>query len=207
MANLTAEPPDLTPQPPRCGAMTRSGRPCRKGRGWKTPTPGWGRCALHAGATPSHQVAVHRQQARAAIAALDIPTVVGADPTRVLQEVVDSSAAMHRAIDRYVREMAEGQYVDPRALAAAIETHGQTIDRAARVAEAALRANLAGRVALIDREAVAEFVGLVKRALVRSGIPADAVRDVERSIAVTVREYYAEAPINVTTPALPTQED
>jgi hypothetical protein len=39
----------------RCGARTRAGGRCQRPAGWGTPTPGVGRCKLHAGSTPTHQ--------------------------------------------------------------------------------------------------------------------------------------------------------
>lgn len=53
---------------PFCGGSTRGagneGNTCRRPAGWGTPHPGWGRCKLHGGSTPTGVRAVAIEQAR-----------------------------------------------------------------------------------------------------------------------------------------------
>jgi hypothetical protein len=69
-------------EPPKCGAKTRAGGGCRNTAGYKTGHPGTGRCAFHAGATPTHERAATTEIARRECARLGIP--VEADPGEAL---------------------------------------------------------------------------------------------------------------------------
>jgi len=53
--------------PPKCGANTRSGGKCGRPAGWGTDHPGVGRCKLHGGSTPNHEVAAQKETARQAV--------------------------------------------------------------------------------------------------------------------------------------------
>jgi hypothetical protein len=48
-----------------CGAKTRKGGQCGRPRGWATTHPGWGRCKLHGGASPSGEQAAQHEKALA----------------------------------------------------------------------------------------------------------------------------------------------
>jgi hypothetical protein len=63
-----------------CGARRgKTGGQCRKPAGWGTGHPGYGRCRLHGGMTPTHIGAAAREQAIALMRA-DVITIE-ADPT------------------------------------------------------------------------------------------------------------------------------
>lgn len=81
---------DLHAQPKRkCGARTRAakreGRPCQQAAGWGTDHPGYGRCKLHGGRTPSG-----RNAARRAMAAKDDRRVlvIGPDDRRFIKALI-----------------------------------------------------------------------------------------------------------------------
>ncbi len=69
-------------EPAKCGAKTRAGGTCRNVAGYKTGHPGTGRCAFHAGATPTHERAATTQVARRECARLGIPVEI--DPGEAL---------------------------------------------------------------------------------------------------------------------------
>lgn len=69
---------------PKCGATTRAGGRCGRPAGWGTDHPGVGTCKLHLGATPNHERAAQREQARQAVEAHGLPRDV--DPNTALLE-------------------------------------------------------------------------------------------------------------------------
>jgi hypothetical protein len=69
-------------KPGKCGAKTRAGSWCKNATGYKTGHPGIGRCAFHAGATPTHERAASLELARRECATLGIP--IEADPGEAL---------------------------------------------------------------------------------------------------------------------------
>lgn len=90
-------------QPPdghgaKCGGKTRDGTPCENPAGYKTDHPGIGRCAFHAGATPTHQRAAQLEVARRECDRLGIPIEV--DPGEALMHELWETAgnvAFYRA--------------------------------------------------------------------------------------------------------------
>lgn len=75
---------------PKCGAKTRQGTGlCRNPAGFKTPTPGVGKCHLHGGNTPSHRTVASKALARRAIIKFGLDAGAGVeqlDPRDVLAE-------------------------------------------------------------------------------------------------------------------------
>jgi hypothetical protein len=68
----------------RCNAKTRSGGRCGQAAGWGGPTPGFGRCRLHGGMSPSGRKAAERQAAEHAVATFGLPTSI--DPRDALHD-------------------------------------------------------------------------------------------------------------------------
>lgn len=70
----------------RCGAKTRSGKPCRNPQGFRTDHPGAGTCFLHLGATETHKRHAQVELARQACQTLGIPIEI--HPAEALIEEV-----------------------------------------------------------------------------------------------------------------------
>jgi nucleotide-binding universal stress UspA family protein len=91
---------------PKCGAKTKSGRPCQNTAGKKTDHVGEGRCWLHGGATPikhGRYSVIQRQNIKERIAQFESD----ADPLNLLPEVLLLRALTADLIDRY-DELVEG---------------------------------------------------------------------------------------------------
>ena len=63
---------DKNPDDDRCGAKTKSGRPCRHTKGFRTDHPGSGRCYRHGGASPNGNKAAVREQMASLATGADI---------------------------------------------------------------------------------------------------------------------------------------
>ncbi len=69
---------DKNPDDDRCGAKTKTGRPCRHPKGFRTDHPGSGRCYRHGGASPNGNKAAVREQMAS------LATEVDVEPQEVL---------------------------------------------------------------------------------------------------------------------------
>ena len=86
----------------KCGAKTKSGKPCQNTAGKKTDHVGQGRCWLHGGATPikhGRYSVIERENIRERIAQFE----ADADPLNLLPEVLLLRALTADLIDRYDR--------------------------------------------------------------------------------------------------------
>ena len=61
---------------PFCGGRKRDGLPCRKSAGHSTPHPGFGRCSMHGGSTPTHVAASQMANARETAQLFAVPREV-----------------------------------------------------------------------------------------------------------------------------------
>ena len=73
-----------------CGATRKSGAPCKRGAGWGTDHPGYGRCKLHLGRTDNHRKAAQREMAEDAVVTFGLPREI--DPQAALLEEVHRTA-------------------------------------------------------------------------------------------------------------------
>ena len=94
-----------------CGAKTRAGTPCKARRGWGTGHPGYGRCKLHGGLSPSGRKAAGVQQARAAVAAYGLPREV--DPHTALLEELHRTAGHVAWLGGRVAALDDGDMAGP----------------------------------------------------------------------------------------------
>ncbi|MCW2951365.1 MAG: hypothetical protein JWQ48_535, partial [Conexibacter sp.] len=86
----------------RCGALARTtGRPCRNAAGFKTPTPGLGRCHLHGGATVNHRIAAARAQARLDAGTFGVETPI--DAGQAIELVLGMRRGQVEALARRLR--------------------------------------------------------------------------------------------------------
>jgi hypothetical protein len=114
-----------------CGARTRHGGLCRRPAGWGTPHT-VGRCKLHGGCTPTGLAAAARQEALAEVGFLSALDDVGR--LGALQAVV--SPGYRRLAQTATRAGADHVL---------LRLHGEMLDRAARLATAAVDSRLTER--------------------------------------------------------------
>ena len=166
-----------------CGAKTRSGGSCRRPAGWGTDHPGYGRCKLHGGATPSGRKAAQREQARQAVELYGLP--VETDPHQALLDEVQRTAGHVEWLGQIVRGLEERQLtrgvtktvehadgtrvVEARAAVNVwLKLYQDERDRLVRVAKAAIDAGVAERqVRLAEAQAqrIAQTVSAILRDL------------------------------------------
>lgn len=112
----------MTPRKPKvklCGAKTRSGKPCKRGAGAGTERPGFGRCKLHGGATPSGKQAAAKERA-VELAALLIENAPPTDPHEAILLCLASAMAEWRFWESQMRDMSAEELTDrPRSEVAA----------------------------------------------------------------------------------------
>lgn len=94
---------------PLCGGPRRQSEGhCTRPAGWGTKHPGFGRCKLHGGSTPSHTAAAAKAIASAAVVTYGLPREI--DPRDALLEEVHRTAGAVAYLADRVREL------DPAAL-------------------------------------------------------------------------------------------
>lgn len=142
-----------------CGRQTNEkfngGKPCRQRAGFRTEHPGVGACWLHGGNTPVGKKHAAREAAERAIAKLGRP--VSGDPISALQEAVDAARGLYVGAEAMLREQVAQEQLDLGRLEVWLKVYGEAIDRLAKVAKAAVEANVAERKARVD-EAMAEVI-------------------------------------------------
>lgn len=86
-----------------CGAKTRTGGECGKTAGWGTDSPGYGRCRLHGGNTPSGKKAAKEEQARQAVVSYGLARSV--EPHAALLEELHRTAGHVAWLQQKVYEL------------------------------------------------------------------------------------------------------
>lgn len=163
-----------------CGALGRqSGLPCRQYHGSRTDHPGDGNCWLHFGRTPNGNKHGATLGAARAAAALGIPRGTG-DPFALLAAAVQHAQGHLEATSQLVQDAASA---DPEIvktarldLAAAVDAYELAIRNASRTGKAAVDADVADRLAVLDERAsglLMRFVGeLLERVVPKAERPA-----------------------------------
>lgn len=93
---------------PKCGAKTRAGGQCGRPAGWGTPTPGYGRCKLHGGASPNGKISAQRLAAADAAATFGLSVEIG--PVEALRQALWRSYAEVLFYQARVAELSERGY-------------------------------------------------------------------------------------------------
>lgn len=175
-----------------CGARTRAagGRACGLRAGWGTSHPGHGRCRLHGGSTPNHEIAAESKMAARALEQLGLP--IPSDPAAALQRAVDSAAGLHYGLEQLVREAATAGDSGSKALSARLSLYADAVDRLARVARSAVDARLGERIAerqaVLDEKTARLFVEAVRAAYITAGLPAAMRETFERAVGRNLRQ-------------------
>lgn len=157
--------------PATCGAKTRTPdrHPCRKPAGWGTPTPGFGRCRLHGGATPAGKVNAARLEAKAAAA---LGAEVDLDPTAALELAVRLVGGEVAFLRGKLREAEEaGDEAAQRALAGIFAA---SVERLARVGKVASDADVAEARLRLDSLVLDKLGSAVSAAIEDAGLDPDA---------------------------------
>lgn len=160
-----------------CGAKTRSGGSCKRPAGWGTNHAGYARCKMHAGSTPSGQIAGLTELARRRAAVMGRP--IDIDPHEAILECIRIAAGEVKYASDQIAELEEAEAVGPvqtqrplkeekgaenpehyvteygpPALHIWIKVRHEAMDRLAKYAKAAIEAGIAERlVQLAEKQA------------------------------------------------------
>jgi hypothetical protein len=166
-----------------CGARTRAGSPCQRPAGEGTSHgpngtgPGVGRCAVHGGATPTHEKNAAGKQAQLAAQVMGAPLDIGpheaiawcvritagevvycSDRIRELQPgdvvVADTMERSHQELDRFgeIHDLVETRDSSQARLHIWIEARAEAMKRLAHFSKLAVDAGVAERqVALVEQ--------------------------------------------------------
>ncbi len=145
-----------------CGAKRKNGKSCRMFAGTKTEHVGTGRCWLHGGNTPNHNISAARKEAARRMAAMGAPLDVR--PSEALLWVVHATAG-HAAF--LGAEVAALNGLDGHEARVLIEQYGAERDRLTRAAKAALDAGAEKRE-VIRTEQIAEKLAQAMNAAMRT---------------------------------------
>ena len=186
-----------------CGARTRSGGQCGRPAGWGTDHRGTGRCRLHGGATPNHQLAHQRDQARQAVETLGLP--VDVDPHTALLDEVHRTAGHVDWLGEVVAQLDREQLVHGTTRAVRFPDGGRLVEARAganvwvrlyqaerahlvRVSKAAIDTGVAERQVALAEQQAAMLAQAVAAILVDVGLdPAD------EHVRAAVRHRLAQA--------------
>lgn len=175
-----------------CGARTRAagGRPCRLPAGHGTPAVGieGARCRYHGGRTPMQLRAVETKVAERALAKLGEP--IPTDPLVGLQRAVDSASGLHAGLQQLVREAADAESPDSRALVARLAMYSDAIDRLARTAKAAVDAKLTDRQTAVSHAQAAALDAFMRQTLARLELHPEQLAAARRILADVIRDHY-----------------
>ncbi len=160
----------------QCGARTKSGNPCKNPRGHHTDHPGFGRCALHGGASPSGTKAAQVQILKHEAARLGVLDE-GLDPGEALMNALWSAHASLTYYRSLASELESPTHWEKgpggalkEAPAPVVVLLHQAEQRVADIATACLRAGLEERrVRIAEREAPVIFEA-VQRSLTALGV-------------------------------------
>lgn len=170
------------------------GHRCQRQKGHGTDHKGVGKCNFHGGTSPNGQKFAAKEAAISALERMGVP--VPTDPVQGLLDTVALCAGMVRYLGGKVHDLdapavmtAFGPAVDPNVTLLAMWS-----DRLARACKLAIDANISERHVRLAEQQGALIVEVLRRALVRSGIPADQRTAVEKALGMELREYAASAP-------------
>jgi hypothetical protein len=97
----------------KCGAQKRQGPgSCAKPAGWGTNHPGWGRCKLHGGSSPTGIRAAETARAKHAVVTFGLPIQVDA-LTALRCGLEERIARVTEAQGRLVGEAMQKMFADP----------------------------------------------------------------------------------------------
>ncbi len=167
-----------------CGARRKKveGR-CRHPKGFRTSHARSGNCWLHGGTSPTGITGAAHERARDAVAKLGVPVGTG-DPFVLLSKAVSHAEGYLEATAQVVRDAQAEDTETPAkvGLEAAAELYEQAIRTAARTGKAAVDADVADRLATLDRLQAEAIVSVINAVL--EGLPLDdAQREHGREIA------------------------
>lgn len=167
-----------------CGARNhQNGARCENFKGWRTDHPGFGRCALHTGSTPSGKAMAASEAAAAALAKFGQPASV--EPRQAMFEVVWEAAgnvAFLRAAVANLEQLTlhhEGAYIDESGIRhttiredvkALVKLYGEWTDRLARYAAEAVKIGLDERMIQLAEAQCELIVKVVNGALDAAGV-------------------------------------
>ena len=144
----------------KCGGRTRAGGSCQRPAGWGTDHVGIGRCKLHGGSTPTHQVAAHRELVRQAedealreLAVLGLPPPMD-NPLLVLAELAAETRQWQLILRGRVAELDSLAVVTDSGaerIRAVILAFERATAQAAELAETLARLNVDARLTAISR--------------------------------------------------------
>lgn len=141
-----------------CGAATNplnGATPCRRQKGWGTNHRGSGHCRLHLGSTPNGIKAGQREAAAQALAKLGVPLGNG-DPMVLLTKTVQHAEGYLEATGHVLSDVVDHDATKGTpafSVDVAREMYADAIRTAGRVGKAAVDANVADRLAVLEERA------------------------------------------------------
>ena len=167
---------------------------CQRRKGHGTDHFGAGKCKFHGGTAPNGQKFAAKEAAVTALEKMGIP--VPTDPVQGLLDTVALCAGMVAYLRRRIGEVdapavmtAFGPAVDPHVTLLAMWS-----DRLGKACKMAVDANISERHVRLAEQQGTLIVEILRRALSRSGIPAEQRSAVEKALGVELREHVATLP-------------
>jgi hypothetical protein len=150
---------------PLCGAKKKNGERCRAFAGQGTDHPGFGTCKYHGGATPSAGKHAIKLQAKAEMIRLGGP--VDVQPTEALLALLRASAGHVSWLLQEIQELTDLGTEQAKVL---LSMYDSERDRAARTAEACVRAGVAEKHLQLEQARIALLVDQVRGAAKEAGL-------------------------------------
>jgi hypothetical protein len=174
---------------PFCGGKLhgRDGT-CEQPAGWGTPHPGHGRCKLHGGCAPSGRIAAAEQQARAALARLNVAPVENA--LTELAKITGQVVAWKDMLAEKVNTLASLRYeteVGGEQLRAEVALWERALDRCGKFLVDMAKLDIDERLARVTEQQAEQVSAALTTVLAEMGLSQDQQRAARAGVARHLR--------------------
>lgn len=165
----------LTPAPSRyCGAAKKqSAGTCTQAAGWGTDHPGFGRCKLHGGCTPTGSKAAAEQEGRYLLGALVTPAAPVDDPGVELRRIAALTLTWMEACGDTIAHLKNFRFLDAKGaeqLRSEIPMFERSMDRAASLLAAIAKLGLDEREVAVSEAKAQMLLRALEAGLAEHGI-------------------------------------
>ncbi len=181
-----------------CGAQRRQSEgTCRHPAGWGTDHPGFGRCKMHGGSTPTHRASAALvatdAEARAMLDRLGQPQPLG-DPVEELlalgAEVRAWQGILREMVAQY-RKLSTTDMVNVERERAAVVLYERSLDRSHRVLTDLAKLGLDERRTRVSERQGSLVVQVLLAAVARSGVPVEWHEPLRQALVVELQSLPA----------------
>lgn len=170
-----------------CQGTNRQGKPCGNAAGKGTDHVGVGNCKSHCGSTKTHRIAAVEQQARQALARLDVAPVE--NPLKELALVAAQVIWFKDQVAERVNKLTSLRYSTEggEQLRAEVALFERALDRCEKFLGTMARLRIDERLAAIEQAKADVVIAAIEAALAKAGVTGQAAVEAKREAARHLR--------------------